>query len=157
METARWADTEPSEDRIRSELRATLRAYQELGPSYEDQVINAFVDRIQPILRSRQSVQPQEPQFVSRRYRRRDRPHFGLLFLLALLFGWFAFFGSAHHVRHIDAGFAFPGGRPSIVAPLIPQQPQQLPSIVPGQVVPVVPVQPVPAQVPQQLPGSSVQ
>ncbi len=136
MESTRWSGTDPAEERIRSELRTTLRTYQELGPTYEDQVINSFIDRVQPVLRSRQAVQP---QMLARGYARRSgRPHFGLLFLLALLFGWFVFFGG--HRLHYYAGAGFPVDRPSIVAPFGPQQPQR-----------------IPAQVPQQLPGASVQ
>jgi hypothetical protein len=151
MEYRDWTAPAEAENRIRSELRASLAAYHELGPDYEDQVVNSFIDRVRPVLRSQQALQP-----VDRRYargRRHRGPRAGLLIALALLFGWFVLSGAAfgsHHRFYYNYGgspIGVPGGLPGISGPLPPAQPQ----------IPSVPSVPIAPAHPQQPSGSSVQ
>jgi hypothetical protein len=118
----------PTDRRISDELRATLAAYHEHGPAYEQQVIDSFLERVRPV------IQPSPAPFVPQprmRGRRRSSGR-GLLIGLAILVGWLAIFG--HGRPHISYGWRVgpdgsgsPFAPPGISAPAQPAGPQ-LPS-----------------------------
>jgi len=126
MADNRGPQAAPAADRrIRDELRATLAAYHELGPAYEQQVIDSFLDRIRPVLHpSPASSSPRPPL----RYRRRGSGR-GLLIGLAILIGWLMFAGPlsghGHHARYDPAGLSgSPFTLPGIIASAPPVAPQ---------------------------------
>lgn len=122
----------PADRRIGDELRSTLAAYSELGPGYEQQIIDSFLDRIRPVLHP--SPAPLSPS-PGIHYRRHNRGR-GLFVAIAILLGWLLVAGplSGHSHRTWSIGYG------TSVSPLSP----------PGISAPAQPAAP-------QLPGSSVQ
>jgi hypothetical protein len=86
----RWNTPGGSDRRIADELRSTLAAYHELGPGYEEQVIESFLDRVRPVLNPPPAPAPALPPM---RYRRRGGGGRGLFIALAILIGWLVFAG----------------------------------------------------------------
>jgi hypothetical protein len=122
-----------SEQRIAEELHTTLTAYHELGPGYEQQIIESFLDRIRPVTGPQRAIMPVPPV----PYRRRHGGGRGLFIALAIIVGWLLLssplFGHGHHVW-----YATPPG--ISISPFSP----------PNNSVPAQPSAP-------QLPGSTVQ
>lgn len=56
------------DDQLRTELRATVRARRDLGPRYEPELIDSFMDRVRPRLNARieQRLAPARPAAVER-------------------------------------------------------------------------------------------
>lgn len=106
--------------RLRDELRATLAAYHELGPEYEPQVVESFIDRTRPLFRRA------APETRERRASRQVRgsPPRGLLIAAAALLAWFALaghvFGGWRYPNHLDRGWY---QSPAPVAPANPAPP----------------------------------
>jgi hypothetical protein len=121
-----------TEQRIAEELHTTLAAYHELGPGYEPQVIDSFLDRIRPVVAPSRSLVPMQSAV---RYRRRGGR--GIFLALAIIVAWMLLasplFGHGHHVWYVTP----PGVSTSPYNP-------------PGNSVPAQPSGP-------QLPGSTVQ
>lgn len=111
--TSSEAGSRPSagiDPEIERDLRAAIAALRELGPGYEQELVNSFLDRLDETARARNGGRIAGPAIVrptrlarAHRHGRFRRMAFGAAALFAFIF--FAHAGGAHHGRFYGPRF----------------------------------------------------
>lgn len=127
MERASVAPDSESEAELRQELRAALATYWELGPDYEQQVVDSFVERTRPVFRQTRARAVQ--RYSARRSHGGGRR--GVLLAVVAAVAWAAIagpiFGHAHEWHAYPRYY-----QPPVIEMPDPHAPVLMPAIVPS-------------------------